>query len=496
MNILLVNPTFPDTFWSFKHAMKFVSKRTTFPPLGLLTVASLLPHSWNKRLIDLNVQELREIELRWADYVFIGGMSIQLKSVHAVIDRCKALGKKIVAGGPLFTSFPHEFEHVDHLVLNEAEITLPHFLEDVRNGTPRHMYQTDQWADITTTPVPMWNLVNLQHYSSMNIQYSRGCPYDCEFCDITVLYGRTPRTKTKKQVVTELEGLLATGWRGDVFIVDDNFIGNKSLLKKEILPAIIDWMKSHNYPFAFNTEASINLADDEELMALMVQAGFNAVFVGIESPNEESLMECKKSPNRNRNLVASVRKLQHRGLQVQGGFIVGFDSDPSSIFQTVIDFIQESGIVTAMVGLLNAPFGTRLYKRMQKEGRLLHAMSGDNTDFSMNFIPKMNYDLLLKGYRSILENVYSSKHYYTRVKQFLRTYNPPKIRVSVIQSNHFKAFIKSIIILGILDSERVQYWNLFFWSLFTRPRMFPLAITFTIYGYHYRRILEQYMAGV
>jgi radical SAM superfamily enzyme YgiQ (UPF0313 family) len=482
-------------FWSFKHAVKFVSKRTTFPPLGLLTVASLLPHSWNKRLIDLNVQDLQDIELRWADYVFIGGMSIQLKSVHTVIHRCKALGKKIVAGGPLFTSFPHEFENVDHLILNEAEITLPQFLEDVKTGTPRHIYQTDQWADITTTPVPMWNLVNQRYYSSMNIQYSRGCPYDCEFCDITVLYGRTPRTKTKEQFVAELEGLYATGWRGDVFVVDDNFIGNKSVLKKEILPAVVHWMEKHSYPFALNTEASINLSDDEELMALMVKAGFNAVFVGIESPHEASLIECKKSPNRNRNLVASIQTLQHRGLQVQGGFIVGFDSDPSSIFQTVIDFIQESGIVTAMVGLLNAPFGTRLYKRLQKEGRLLSAMSGDNTDFSMNFIPKMNYDMLLKGYRSILENVYSPKHYYARVKQFLRTYNPPKVRVSIIQSNHLKAFIKSIVILGILDKQRLQYWNLFFWSLFTRPRMFPLAITFTIYGYHYRRILEQYVAG-
>jgi radical SAM superfamily enzyme YgiQ (UPF0313 family) len=495
MNILLVNPKFPDTFWSFKHALKFVSKRTTFPPLGLLTVASMLPHSWNKRLVDMNVQDLQEIELKWADLVFLGGMSIQLKSVRAIIEQCKTMGKKIVAGGPLFTSFPDEFNDVDYLVLNEAELTLPQFLADMKNYNARHIYQTDQWADITTTPVPMWNLINSKYYSSMNIQYSRGCPYDCEFCDITVLYGHMPRTKTKEQMLLELEALYSIGWRSDVFIVDDNFIGNKTLLKKEILPEIINWMERRKHPFALNTEASINLSDDEELMDLMVKAGFNAVFVGIESPNEESLIECKKNPNRNRNLVESVKKLQHKGLQVQGGFIVGFDSDPSSIFQKVVEFIQESGIVTAMVGLLNAPMGSKLYKRMLKEGRLLKAMSGDNTDFSMNFIPKMNYDSLVNGYRSILENIYSSKQYYTRVKEFLRTYNPPRVRVSLVKSSHLKALVKSVIILGVIDKERLQYWRLFFWSLFTRPRMFPLAITFTIYGYHYRRILEYYVGG-
>ena len=495
MNILLVNPKFPDTFWSFKHALKFVSKRTTFPPLGLLTVASLLPHSWNKRLVDMNVQELREIELRWADLVFLGGMSIQLKSARAVIERCKTMGKKIVTGGPLFTSFSDEFEDVDYLVLNEAELTLPQFLVDLKNSNARHIYQTDQWADVTNTPIPMWRLIDTKYYSSMNIQYSRGCPYDCEFCDITVLYGHTPRTKTKEQMLSELEALYSIGWRSDIFIVDDNFIGNKTSLKKEILPAIINWMERRKHPFGLNTEASINLSDDEELMDLMVKAGFNTVFVGIESPNEESLIECKKSPNRNRNLVESVKKLQHKGLQVQGGFIVGFDSDPSSIFQNLVEFIQESGIVTAMVGLLNAPTGTRLYKRMLKEGRLLKAMSGDNTDFSMNFIPKMNYDFLVNGYRSVLENIYSSKQYYNRVKEFLRTYNPPKVRISIVTQNHLKALIKSVIILGVIDKERIHYWRMFFWSLFIRPRMFPLAITFTIYGYHYRRILEFYIAG-
>jgi radical SAM superfamily enzyme YgiQ (UPF0313 family) len=495
MNILLINPTYPDTFWSFRHALKFISKRAVFPPLGLLTVASMLPSAWDKRLIDLNVQKLNDTDLRWADMVFLGGMSIQRDSAHAIIHRCKAQKKKIVAGGPLFTSFPEEFDAVDHLVLNEAEVTLPPFLADLRTGCARHLYQSADWAGMTTTPVPAWQLVRRKYYSSMNIQYSRGCPYDCEFCDITVLYGRVPRTKSKEQILAELDGLYSFGWRGDVFFVDDNFIGNKVKLKKEILPAVIDWMERRNRPFAFNTEASINLADDEELMELMVKAGFNTVFVGIESPNEESLKECKKIPNRNRNLIASIRKIHHRGLQIQGGFIVGFDNDPGSIFQRLIEFIQESGIVTAMVGLLNAPKGTRLYKRLMSEGRLLKAMSGDNTDLSMNFIPKMNADALLKGYRSVLETIYAPKHYYARVKQFLRTYHPPQTAAVRIKLSHIKAFVKSTVLLGVIGKERVHYWKLFFWSLFLRPRVFPLAITFAIYGFHYRKILQYYVGG-
>ncbi len=495
MNILLVNPFFPDTFWGFRHALKFVSKKAAYPPLGLLTVAALLPPIWKKKLVDLNVELLKDDDLLWADYVFLGGMSVQQKSVREIIDRCKSKGKRIVGGGPLFTVHHEEYDDVDHLVLNEAELTLPQFLDDLTVGVPRHRYESNSWADVTTTPVPLWSLINPGVYGSLNLQYSRGCPYDCEFCDITVLYGRVPRTKTKDQLLTELEALYKFGWRGGVFFVDDNFIGNKNKLKKEILPAVIQWMEKRGHPFAFNTEASVNLSDDEELMHLMSRAGFRTVFVGIESPHEESLAECKKIPNRNRDLIASVKKIQQHGFQVQGGFIIGFDSDPSSIFQKVIDFVQDSGIVTAMVGLLNAPVGTRLYQRLLKEGRLLKAMTGDNTDFSMNFIPRMNREALLKGYRSLLEHIYSPKPYYARVKQFLRTYRPPDVQMSRLTFAEIKALVSSTVVLGIVGKERVQYWKLFVWSLFTRPRLFPLAITFSIYGHHFRKILEVYTAG-
>ena len=493
MNVLMVNPTYPDTFWSFKHAIRFVSKKATFPPLGLLTMAAMLPGEWSKRLCDMNVQRLRDRDLLWADYVFLGGMSIQERSAREVIERCNGLGRPVVAGGPLFTERAEEFDGVAHFVLNEAELTLPPFLDDLRRGHAQHIYRTASWADITKTPVPLWHLINRHQYSNMNIQYSRGCPYDCEFCEITVLYGRVPRTKTREQLLGEFDSLYASGWRGDVFLVDDNFIGNKSKLKKEILPALIDWQKRMKHPFSLNTEVSINLSDDEELMDLMVKAGFSVVFVGIESPNEESLIECQKIPNRRRDLVASVHTLQKRGLQVQGGFIVGFDSDPASIFGRMVEFIQESGIVTAMVGLLNAPIGSKLHKRLQGEGRLLKAMSGDNTDTSMNFQPKMNLDVLVKGYRSILENIYSPKQYYARVKSFLRTYQPPKVGRIRIKRVHLQAFVKSTVRLGIFGKERVEYWKLFFWSLFRRPRLFPMAITFSIYGFHFRRIVEQHM---
>ena len=492
MNILMVYPTYPDTFWSFKHALKFVSKKASFPPLGLLTVASMLPVEWNKKLIDMNAENLSDKDILWADYVFISAMSVQSKSADDVIDRCKKLNAKIVAGGPLFTSGPENYRHIDHLVLNEAEITLPQFLSDLNEGNPASMYTSEGWADITSTPLPLWELISKKHYTSMNLQYSRGCPFDCDFCDITVLYGRRPRTKTREQVIAELDALYFTGWRGPVFFVDDNFIGNKVKLKREILPAIIDWNKKRKSPFYLNTEVSINIADDDKLMELMVQAGFEAVFIGIESPNEESLVECNKFQNRNRDLISSVRKIQAAGLEVQGGFIVGFDNDPPAIFEKLTNFIQESGIVTAMVGLLNAPIGTKLHKRLLKEGRMLNDFTGSNTDFSINFIPGMNLKVLMDGYKKILNTIYSPKHYYERVMLFMKNFKPQKKKVFHINPRYILALFKSMFKLGIIGRERIYYWKLFFWSLFRRPQLFSLAILFTIYGFHFRRISSQY----
>ena len=492
MKILMVYPEYPDTFWSFSYALKFVSKRAAHPPLGLLTVAAMLPLEWEKRFVDMNVRKLDDNDLYWADYVFLSAMSVQKESAKTVLHRCRTIGVKVVAGGPLFTQDSDEFSDIDHLVLNEAEITLPLFLEDLQAGRPNHIYTSDEWADVTTTPMPLWDLINLKHYASMNIQYSRGCPFDCEFCNITSLYGRVPRTKDSDQVIAELEKLYSLGWRGGVFFVDDNFIGNKIKLKTEILPAIIQWTEKRRYPFSFFTEASINLADDDDLMRMMVQAQFDSVFVGIESPNEESLNECAKIPNKNRDLIQSVRKIQSSGMEVQAGFIVGFDKDPVLIFERMIGFIQESRIATAMVGLLNAPRGTKLYKRLLGENRLVMSVTGDNTDFSMNFIPKMSYESLMRGYKKIIETIYSPKYYYSRVKQFLRDYQPTQKRIFHARWSHIKAGMKSMFILGMIGKERFYYWKLFLWSLFRRPRLFPMAITFSIYGYHFRKVFEQH----
>lgn len=487
MRILLVYPEYPDTFWSFKYALKFIRKKAPFPPLGLLTIASLLPVDWELKLTDMNIEALEDKDILWADYVFLSAMSIQTASVKLVIEKCRSLNRPIVAGGPLFTSSYESFPEIDYFVLNEAEITLPMFLSDLEKGELKKMYTTEEWADIATTPLPMWKLAKMDKYSSMNLQYSRGCPFDCEFCDITVLYGRRPRTKTKEQVLAELDNLYDMGWRGPVFFVDDNFIGNKQKLKKEILPAVYSWLEEHGHPFWFSTEASINLADDDELLRLMVLTGFEAVFIGIETLNEESLLEARKNQNRNRDLISSIKKIQNSGLEVQGGFIVGFDHDPPAIFDSLTDFIQESGVVTAMVGLLNAPKGTRLYNRLLKEGRLLGAFSGNNA-FAINFIPRMNIESLMAGYKKILDTIYSPRHYYTRVLNFLKEFKPQQKHIFHFKLTYIQALGKSIILLGVLGKERFYYWKLFFWSLFTRPRLFSLAILLSIYGFHFRKV--------
>ena len=492
MNALFVYPEFPDTFWSYKHALKFIRKNAFAPPLGILTVASMMPAEWEKRLVDVNVRKLTQHDLQWADYVFISAMTVQRQSAVEIIERCKEADVPVVAGGPLFTEEHDSFPGVDHFVLNEAEVTLPRFLEDLAQGEAGRIYMSEIYPDIRQTPAPMWELADLRHYGSVSIQYSRGCPFNCEFCNVTALFGHRPRTKAAGQLVAELDALYDVGWRGSVFFVDDNLIGKRKELKDDVLPALIRWRKD-KVGFSFSTEVTIDLADDDELMRLMTQAGFNQVFVGIETPFEDSLAECNKHQNLKRDLVGSVKRIQRAGIQVQGGFIVGFDSDPPSIFQRQIDFIQRSGIVAAMVGLLQAPNGTRLYDRLKGEGRILGELSGDNVSGLTNIVPKMGLDQLREGYRWLLKQLYSPKLYYERVRTLLEEYEPPKVRLH-IDREYVLALFRSIYRLGIVGVERVQYWRLFFWTLLRRPRLFPTAIALAIYGYHFRMVVEQHVS--
>ena len=489
---LLVYPKYPETFWSFRHALKFIGKKSTFPPLGLLTVAALLPDDWEKRLIDMNVEDLNDEDLKWADYIFISAMLVQQESVGELVKLCKVFNKKIVAGGPLFTAGYQDFKEIDHYVLDEAEITLPSFLADLKRGCPKRVYRSEEKADIRETPIPLWNLIDIKKYASMNIQYSRGCPFNCEFCDIALLFGRIQRTKDKNQLLAELDSLHTRGWNGGVFFGDDNFIGNKEKLKKEILPALIKWREEKKYPFTFSTEASVNLADDEELMDLMVKAGFGAVFLGIETPDEDSLTECGKFHNKNRDLVSCVKKIQKKGMEVQGGFIVGFDNDKPSIFERQIQFIQKSGIITAMVGILGALRGTKLYHRLKEERRLLKEASGNNTDCSINFVPKMDEKILITGYKKIVSTIYSPNYYYQRVTNFLKEHRPLIKRKIYFHPYYLKAFFRSIWILGMKEKGQIYFWKLLFWTLMRRPRSFPQAIIFAIQGYHFRKVFEKY----
>lgn len=499
MRILLVYPKYPDTFWGFKNALDFISKKAVHPPLGLLTVAALLPADTNQKLVDLNIQQLKKKDLEWADMVFLSAMAVQEESVREIVRTCRSNGVPIVAGGPLFSAQPEKFPDIDHLVLGEAEITLPHFLDDLKAGNAKPIYRTDEFPDIATTPPPVWPLVDMKKYLSMTLQYSRGCPFSCDFCDITTLYGRKSRTKSKEQVLVELEQLYQSGWRGSVFFVDDNFIGNRKKLKAELLPALIAWMDQRRHPFKFNTEASVDIADDDELMTLMIKAGFDAVFIGIESPDDHSLLECNKFQNRNRSLSDSVKKIQAYGLQVNGGFIVGFDSDTTGTFQRQVDFIQKTRIITAMVGMLNAPRGTSLYARMKKEGRLVHEISGNNADFSTNIIPRMGVARLRKGYEKIISGIYSAEPYYRRVKSFLTEYKPLVKRTVRFHVGHLQyhfgyigAFAKIVWKLGLADKSRQHFWKLVIWTIVNYPKRLLMAITFAVYGYHFRQIYCEY----
>jgi radical SAM superfamily enzyme YgiQ (UPF0313 family) len=489
---LLVYPEFPDTYWSFKHALPFVGKRSAFPPLGLLTLSSMLPATWEKRLVDMNVRKLKDADLEWADIVFASAMIVQQHSLRELIDRCKALNCRIAVGGPIVSTGAEHVADADYIIQGEAEVTLPEFLRDLELGIPQHLYQSDIKPDLTLTPIPDFSLAEMHRYSSMSIQYSRGCPFNCEFCDIIEIYGRVPRTKTNAQVLAELDALYDANWRGALFIVDDNFIGNKKNVKK-LMPDLCEWMERHHHPFILFTEASVNLADDDVLLDLMKRANFRKVFLGIETPVEESLKEAQKGQNTRRSLIDSVRKIQSYGMEVMAGFIVGFDHDPLDIFQRQIDFIRQSAIPMAMVGLLTALPETQLWRRLQAEGRLLAESTGNNTDCTLNFVPKMDRQTLIEGYKTILRTIYSPTEYYRRSFASLKntvTSDLPPIRS--LTDQNLRALLRVVFKLGLLDASRKEFWHFIRGIYSERRDLIADALALAVMGYHFRKVTEEY----
>ncbi|MCI0376785.1 MAG: B12-binding domain-containing radical SAM protein [Gemmataceae bacterium] len=492
--VLHVYPKFPDTYWSFQHALGLWGRRSAFPPLGLMTVAAMLPGGWEHRLVDLNVQPLADADIDWADLVFTSAMIVQQDSLRSILARSKARGKRAVVGGP-YVSTSANLVEADHLFIGEAETTLPDFLRDLENGTPKRIYQADEKPDLTSAPTPLFHLADFRHYLAMPVQFSRGCPFRCEFCDIIEIYGRVPRTKTNEQMLAELDALLAAGWRGLVFIVDDNFIGNKRNVKS-LLPHLADWSERHGRPFSFLTEASLNLADDNELLAMMKRAGFRRVFLGIETPVEQSLKEAQKGQNTRRDMLEGVRKIQSYGMEVMAGFIVGFDSDPPDIFQRQIDFIRASAIPQAMVGLLSALPDTQLSRRLEREGRMLLGSSGNNTDGSLNFIPRMDAGRLVDGYKHILRTIYSPGEFYERSLACLARVEQE--RAEPPADGLLKSLMhvgRILLTLGIRDRERGRFWKFLGKALVNFPSKIPQALILAGLGYHFRIMTEELLGA-
>lgn len=493
-NILLVYPEFPSTtYWSFTYALDFLGKKAAMPPLGLITIAPMFPEGYNIRFIDMNVQELSDDDIRWADGVFTSTMIIQQKSLNEVILRSNALNKPVIAGGPYPTTSSDKIKGVSHFILGEAENTLGQFIRDFERGIAKPVYFNPDKPELWSTPIPRFDLLDMEKYGSMAIQSSRGCPFQCEFCDIWGMYGNKPRLKGPEKFIAELDRLLELGWKGSLFVVDDNFIGNKSAVKTLLLPEIIKWQKKHKYPFGLYTEASVNLADDEELMALMQDAGFDMVFVGIETPAEESLQESNKRQNVKKNLLESVRRIQSYGMEVTAGFIVGFDNDPIDIFQRQIDFIQEAGIPLAMVGMLSALRGTNLYDRLQKEGRLTADSGGNNThSFEPNFVPRMDRKTLREGYKHILNTIYDPilRNYFQRC---ITSIDNIKGKARFSRRIGIKEIIALLrfIVIQFFEEYSKEYLKFLAKVLVKYPAKFPEAIRLAIMGHHLRTITQE-----
>lgn len=483
MRALLVNPSFPKTYWGQEYTSALTGKRSVFPPLGLLTAAALLPRDWELRLVDMNVEPLRDDAIAWADVVMISAMRIQSPSFHEVIGRAHAQGKRVVAGGPYVTTDPGAAPDVDHLVIGEAEETLPELAKQLERGCAPPRVAAAERPDVSRTPIPRFDLLRMEHYDGVGVQFSRGCPFNCEFCDIIEIFGRVPRTKTPDQLLAELDAVLATGFRGAVFVVDDNFISNK-VAAKRMLARLGEWSRAHHFPFDLFTEASLNLAEDDKLIQGLVDAGFTAVFLGIETPSREALLETQKRQNVHLDLQRAVEKLVSRGLAVMAGFIVGFDADDEEIFERQYQFISDSPISMAMIGILTALPGTQLWKRLAREGRLYGDCVGD-TAYRPNFVTRMPEDTLVEGYRRLLERVYTPRAYFDRAMHSLelQRHLPPTPYRRPLGAA-LKTLARSLWRQGVRSSYRSDYWRFLIKAVWRSPRQFSAAVAHAVVAEH------------
>lgn len=465
MNCLLIYPEMPDTFYAMKHFIALTGKKAAFPPLGLMTVAAMLPEEWQLKIIDRNVEPLTDAQLAWSDLAFVSAMNVQEESVRDIIAQCKQAQCTLVAGGPLFTHEYERFVEIDHFVLNEAEITLPRFLADLEQGTPKRLYKSPEFADVTLSPLPRYDLVDMRNYLYAIVQYSRGCPYLCDFCDVTTLFGRKPRTKTPEQIIVELNLIRQHSRSNLVLFADDNLIGNKRVLKSELLPALIEWQRATAYGFYFATQVTINLADDAELMRMMADAGFRSLFVGIETPQEDSLKDSRKIQNLKRDLLETIRLLHLKGFTIYGGFILGFDTDTSASFENMRDFIQQSGIPMPIVNILKAPPGTELFTRMKNEGRLVKDFAFEEGD--TNIRTAMAEQELLEGFLYVIDGIYAPENALNRIKNYLgdHRYTGSEVRIkSYFGATELLTGLQIVFRLGFVSPSRRVFWKLMAWT--------------------------------
>ncbi len=495
-NILLIYPEVPqNTYWSFQYALQFTGKKSAMPPLGLITIASYFPEDYRLKLVDLNIESLDEADVLWADHVYVSAMIVQKASFKKVVATCNRLNTTVVAGGPYPTSSREKIKGVDHLVLGEVENTLPDFIAAMEDGTAERVYPPADKPAMADARVPRFDLLDMGAYASMSIQYSRGCPFKCEFCDIWSVYGNRPRLKSATGVTAELDALFELGWEGPVFMVDDNFIGNKKRVKTDLLPALIDWQRAHRFVFRFFTEASINMADDVDLLAAMRNAGFDEVFIGIETPSVEGLRETGKKQNLKLDMAAAVKTIQRHGMEVMAGFIVGFDSDTDDIFDRQVAFIQETGIPQAMVGLLTALPGTQLYRRLETQGRLLHAADGNNTHANaINFVPRMDEAVLKSGYNRILSTIYDRrlKNYFSRCSRLLDNLGRTHRFGREVHFQEIKVLFKSLLWQTVAPYG-YQYVKFLLRNLIRNREMFAEAVKLSVVGHHYYAITREMM---